>query len=588
MNNNNLFYRGGGMKKPLIIAGRDDGFGERMRAFLNALYISKRFNLEFGFVWRDIIDANNVLDDKVMIPYANLPTKEFLFSKEFIEKYHKSNMTYVYTTPVFWSLYKKSINRLLEEPYEYDWGWYSTYDDLSLFFNDVKEDEYRQALSLCWKEIGFSDSVKKVFDQVEEIVKDLGDFIAVHVRAGDGIYLKNLRDITWAIRYKCVSYAFAIDLSLKFLREGKKVLLFSDDFNLLDTLKKYIKGNIDCKENLLIVFDLIKGLCKYEQIIFEMFLMSKAKEIFASGTTGFARCASFIGGNFLTDIYRFFSINEQYETISKYIEINDIHPLQKSFSYFHLYLLADELKISFEIKKEFLVKALENDPQNTNSKIFLINLLLKHQYYDEANEQLKIYLKNDEFLHVLLDNHFNPNLPSEIFLNYLKKDILSYPFIAKVALMIFYSFFNKESVINKHYQNLRTIILEHFYQVFYESKKLQPIGAVKIIHNHLSYKLGKAMIENSKSFLGYIRMPYVLSYIKEMHKQEKLSKDFPLEYYLDYEQACKEKNSFTYKLGEILIKADKNWHKGGYIKLYFDIKNLKKNFRLKDKYFKKT
>ncbi|WP_200219285.1 hypothetical protein [Campylobacter novaezeelandiae] len=89
------------------------------------------------------------------------------------------------------------------------------------------------------------------------------------------------------------------------------------------------------------------------------------------------------------------------------------------------------------------------------------------------------------------------------------------------------------------------------------------------------------MIENSKSFLGYIRMPYVLSYIKEMHKQEKLSKDFPLEYYLDYEQACKEKNSFTYKLGEVLIKADKNWHKGGYIKLYFDIKNLKKSFSQK-------
>ncbi|MBK1963770.1 capsule biosynthesis protein CapA [Campylobacter novaezeelandiae] len=571
------------MKKPLIIAGRDDGFGERMRAFLNALYISKRFNLEFGFVWRDIIDANNVLDDKVMIPYANLPTKEFLFSKEFIEKYHKSNMTYVYTTPVFWSLYKKSINRLLEEPYEYDWGWYSTYDDLSLFFNDVKEDEYRQALSLCWKEIGFSDSVKKVFDQVEEIVKDLGDFIAVHVRAGDGIYLQSSRDAMYLYRYKMFPYGFAIDLSFKSLKKRKKVLLFSDDFNLANSLKKYCLDSIDGlnKENIFIMSDLVKDLSKYEQIVFEIVLMSKAKEIFASGTTGFARCASYIGQNSLINIYQYYSTKEQFEVISRYIEINDVHPLQKSFSYFHLYLLADELKISFEIKKEFLVKALENDPQNTNSKIFLINLLLKHQYYEEANEQLKIYLKNDEFLHVLLDNHFNPNLPSEIFLNYLKKDILNYPFIAKVALMIFYSFFNKESVINKHYQNLRTIILEHFYQVFYESKKLQPIGAVKIIHNHLSYKLGKAMIENSKSFLGYIRMPYVLSYIKEMHKQEKLSKDFPLEYYLDYEQACKEKNSFTYKLGEVLIKADKNWHKGGYIKLYFDIKNLKKSFSQK-------
>ncbi|EPM6220120.1 glycosyltransferase, partial [Campylobacter coli] len=35
------------------------------------------------------------------------------------------------------------------------------------------------------------------------------------------------------------------------------------------------------------------------------------------------------------------------------------------------------------------------------------------------------------------------------------------------------------------------------------------------IQNHLSYKLGQAMIINSKSILGYIRMPFVLSYIKD-------------------------------------------------------------------------
>lgn len=87
------------------------------------------------------------------------------------------------------------------------------------------------------------------------------------------------------------------------------------------------------------------------------------------------------------------------------------------------------------------------------------------------------------------------------------------------------------------------------------------------IHNHLSYKLGKAMIENSKSILGYIRMPYVLSYIKEQHNQEqkqyqeqikknpnlKLPK---LESYKDYKEALKEKECFTYKLGEAFIRAN--------------------------------
>ncbi|BEK36579.1 hypothetical protein B11476_02820 [Campylobacter coli] len=113
------------------------------------------------------------------------------------------------------------------------------------------------------------------------------------------------------------------------------------------------------------------------------------------------------------------------------------------------------------------------------------------------------------------------------------------------------------------------------------------------IQNQLSYKLGQAMIVNSKSLLGYIRMPFALSYIKDKHKQEqkiyqeKIKKDPslklpPLETYPDYQEALKEKECFTYKLGEALIKANKTWYKGGYLKFYFkDIPKLKRDFRQK-------
>lgn len=36
------------MQKELILASRDDGLGERLRAILNAIYLSKYFN--FGLV----------------------------------------------------------------------------------------------------------------------------------------------------------------------------------------------------------------------------------------------------------------------------------------------------------------------------------------------------------------------------------------------------------------------------------------------------------------------------------------------------------------------------------------------------------
>ncbi|EOC4236664.1 hypothetical protein ACI3V6_001341 [Campylobacter jejuni] len=99
------------------------------------------------------------------------------------------------------------------------------------------------------------------------------------------------------------------------------------------------------------------------------------------------------------------------------------------------------------------------------------------------------------------------------------------------------------------------------------------------IQNHLSYKLGQALIANSKSILGYIRMPFVLSYIKDKHKfeqkayEEKIKENPnlalpPLEAYPDYKEALKEKECFTYKLGEAFIKASKNWYGGGVYQIY--------------------
>ncbi|ECR2473171.1 sugar transferase [Campylobacter coli] len=104
---------------------------------------------------------------------------------------------------------------------------------------------------------------------------------------------------------------------------------------------------------------------------------------------------------------------------------------------------------------------------------------------------------------------------------------------------------------------------------------IQANSAKARIQNHLSYKLGQTLIENSKSILGYIRMPYVLSYIKDKHKfeqkayEEKIKENPnlalpPLETYPDYNEALKEKECFTYKLGEALMQANKNWYGGVY------------------------
>lgn len=114
-------------------------------------------------------------------------------------------------------------------------------------------------------------------------------------------------------------------------------------------------------------------------------------------------------------------------------------------------------------------------------------------------------------------------------------------------------------------------------------------GKAKIrIQNQLSYKLGQALILNSKSVLGYLSLPFIILSIVISHKQEQKAYKFkvkknpnlalpPLSSYDDYNEALKIKNHFSYQLGEEFIKASKNWYGGGYIKFWLiDIQNLKR------------
>ena len=114
--------------------------------------------------------------------------------------------------------------------------------------------------------------------------------------------------------------------------------------------------------------------------------------------------------------------------------------------------------------------------------------------------------------------------------------------------------------------------------------------ATQRIHNHLAYKLGQIIIRNSKSLFGLFKLPYLLIALALIHKeQEKAYKEKikanpklalpPLESYLDYQEALKEKECFTYKLGSAFIKGCKSWYKGGMIKFYFEAKKLEREFK---------
>ncbi|ELP9119577.1 hypothetical protein QTU61_000110 [Campylobacter lari] len=68
--------------------------------------------------------------------------------------------------------------------------------------------------------------------------------------------------------------------------------------------------------------------------------------------------------------------------------------------------------------------------------------------------------------------------------------------------------------------------------------------------------------------------------------QEKIKKDPslklpPLEDYPDYKEVSKLKNHLSYKLGQALIQANKTWYKWGYVKMWFEIGKLKRECKNK-------
>jgi hypothetical protein len=229
-------------------------------------------------------------------------------------------------------------------------------------------------------------------------------------------------------------------------------------------------------------------------------------------------------------------------------------------------------------------------------------------YNNSLEAKLKIEQDKSSELQLQLDEKTKENMQILSKFKSLEDTLNSYP-IKKQTLEIKnleQDLINKElkSKILKKELGCNDNIIQENKELKEQIKALQLIGKENIkqqvictaksrIHNQLSYKLGKAMIENSKSLWGYIRMPYVLSYIKEQHQKEQKAynekikanpslKLPPLEPYPDYQEALKEKECLTYKLGEAMIEADKSPLKLGYITLWFKCKKIQMECR-KDK-----
>ena len=243
----------------------------------------------------------------------------------------------------------------------------------------------------------------------------------------------------------------------------------------------------------------------------------------------------------------------------------------KTFNYTYM-ILFDIYKRNFVISDNLTIRYTNGGYTN------LIGFILASPEGNYHNEEVDFHDLASEDIKIPKEYDFNHLIPN---IEWYKEIIDEYCAIMNPK---------KHDILYNQINYLQNSIKENSTKLSQTQSKLSfqtKYGTAKTrIHNHLSYKLGQAMIENSKSLLGYIRMPYVLSYIKDKHKQEQQQyqeaiKKNPnlklpnLESYPDYKESLKEKECLTYKLGEAFIKASKTWYKGGYVKLWFEVRKLK-------------
>ncbi|EJM2000463.1 hypothetical protein NN439_001737, partial [Campylobacter coli] len=110
-------------------------------------------------------------------------------------------------------------------------------------------------------------------------------------------------------------------------------------------------------------------------------------------------------------------------------------------------------------------------------------------------------------------------------------------------------------------------------------KKYLNVGAVDRVKKHLSYRLGEIVLNNYNSFGKCIFIPFLLYIESNKFKKQnskKLNRNKPLKYYDDYEQALVEQNSIAYKIGNIIVNANKRG-KMGYFRVFCEIINIIKN-----------
>ncbi|WP_096030485.1 hypothetical protein [Campylobacter lanienae] len=568
----------------LMVAARSDGFGARFMPILNAMYLSSKLGYKFGIVWAktnyDQTSLKKLDNNELAGLYQG--DEEFIFDKEFLNSYSYLGKISAANIPAE----KHDINDYLKIPHSENFGYYVSYDITGLQGLDK---DYLKEYPKLWKQIKFTKPVNDIIDDID--IKNAkyfpNKFIAIHIRAGDGVYdyIRSGLDAFWR---KMMPNEIAMALIDENLKINNDIVLFGDDFTQLRELKNFYNNKIYLIEDF--IDDTIVGI---KRVIFDIVFLSKAKEIYSGGSS-FAKTASYIGlGKRPTYYFEYFTEDKMIDIIKNYFNKDlNLHQYQKSYSLLFLHNLCLRKNISKDELITILNEGRSYDKDNCAFIIHIFNHYIYLKEYDKANNMLGILFDMPDFdwmyKYII---RYKDSIYKVFVTNILKHSEIKYQNISYVAAKISIDTKLTRSRILKYIQNYllgleindgSKYLLNHYINI---AEKLnisinQINSQIEATAKNDSYL--KSELENKKIALKRQidinrSNEILLQNIKsENQKLQKLNADLSLAYNAAKSNA---KNYLSYKLGQALIKASKNWYKGGYIKFIFEAIKITKEHK---------
>ena len=584
-------------KTKIIVANRFDGLGERLIAILNALYLSDVCGVNFKFIWNHMDEFDENIGKGKNIIFPSVPTKEYFFESGFIEKFFFYDYKESYFNHELWWYKNRSIKDAIKNLFDSkEVIQCNLAVPIDTWYNDIEPLEYRNCMRKIWNSLPFSRDINEAIHYANEISKKLGNFSALHIRGGDIVYRSD-------ILYLLTSTALPVHLAIEVIKScDDKVVIMGNDIGLSDELKARLNGK---SENIFVAHEFFKqkNFSATQKAIFDIVLMSLCKKLYFSGHSGFSNLSYLIGSCQAMRVYDMYSTSERYSIIAKNMEEYQFDSYHQSFSLMYLYTYGRELNFPLDVQLETIQKAMNLRNDAFVYKVFFVDILLNQMRYEDAENWISISIIDKGKINLFLKDLLyeihgvaGDYLYYFAFTSYFKiNNTEKYPILFSIGCFVAYKlikhnnrvvmsdmeFFlfeklnNIELVKNCDFIECKDDIINTLLVYFVKHFK-KDLAQTARIQNHLSYKLGQALIINSKSILGYLSLPFIIFSIVIAHKQErkayklKIKKNSlpPLESYPDYHEALKEKECFTYKLGQAFIKASKNWYGGGGIEIY--------------------